>query len=299
MNYVLHILVLVSIYGTLGMSLNLLAGYSGLMSLCHAAFYGLGAYITALLELELGWPWLATLPVSLLGCGVSAWMIGQVTLRFRDDHFVIATFAFQIIVHGLMLNWSWLTQGPMGLPGIARPQLFGLTINDNWEFLLLSVSVLGICSWSLSRLVRAPFGRCLMGIREDEQYVTAIGKNTAALKTAAFVIGALYASICGSMYAAYITFIDPSSFTVNESIFILVLVILGGAGRLYGPLLGAMILIGFSESLRFVGLSPGTTANVRQILYGSSLVVCMLWCPKGLSEAVEARRYKRRLPRRV
>lgn len=282
MNYIAHILILVSLYASLGISLNLLAGYTGLMSLCHAAFYGIGAYITALLGLRYGWPWFATVPISMVGCGMSAWIVGKVALRFRDDLFVIATFAFQMIIYGLMLNWSDLTEGPLGLPGIERPRFCGFTVDENWEFLLLSLGVLLVAFGAIARLVKAPYGRCLKGIREDEIYVASLGKDTSALKTSAFVVGAMCAGVCGSVYAAYMTFIDPSSFTISESIFILVIVILGGAGKLFGPLAGAVVLIGISESLRFMGLSPSTTANVRQIVYGSALVLCMLWRPQGI-----------------
>ena len=282
MNFIFHILILVGFYSVLGMSLNLLAGYSGLLSICHAAFYGLGAYITALFALKLDQPWLVTLSASAVICGVSAWAIGKLALRFWGDLFVIATFAFQVIIFGLMLNWTDLTQGPMGLPGIHRPSLFGWKIDDTWEHLILAtVFAMGAFAF-LQRLVNSPYGRCLKGIREDEVYMASIGKNTAGLKTSAFIVGAVLAGICGNLYAGYVTFIDPTSFTVSESIFILAIVIIGGAGNQWGPVIGASVLVLLPELLRFLGL-PGTiAANIRQILYGTLLVAFMMWRPKGL-----------------
>jgi branched-chain amino acid transport system permease protein len=259
MDYVLHILILVGLYSVLGMSLNLLAGYSGLLSICHAAFYGIGAYATALLALKLQLPWLITVPLSAACTGLIAWAIGKIALRFRDDLFVIVTFSFQVIIYGLMLNWTSLTQGPMGLPGIPQPSAF-------------------VILW---RLVKSPYGRCLKGIREDEIYVASVGKSTAEFKTSAFVVAAVLAGLCGSFYAGYISFIDPSSFTVSESIFILAIVIVGGAGSLWGPIVGAVVLVLLPELLRFLELPSSVAANIRQILYGSLLVAFMLWRPQG------------------
>jgi branched-chain amino acid transport system permease protein len=281
MDYVLHILILVGLYSVLGMSLNLLAGYSGLLSICHAAFYGIGAYATALLALKLQLPWLITVPLSAACTGLIAWAIGKIALRFRDDLFVIVTFSFQVIIYGLMLNWTSLTQGPMGLPGIPQPSVVGWQLSDNWEFLTLT-TVFATCAFViLWRLVKSPYGRCLKGIREDEIYVASVGKSTAEFKTSAFVVAAVLAGLCGSFYAGYISFIDPSSFTVSESIFILAIVIVGGAGSLWGPIVGAVVLVLLPELLRFLELPSSVAANIRQILYGSLLVAFMLWRPQG------------------
>jgi branched-chain amino acid transport system permease protein len=281
MNYFLHILIIIGIYSVLGMSLNLLAGYSGLLSICHAAFYGLGAYVTGLLAIKFQMPWLVTVLSSTAICVIAAWAIGKTALRFRDDLFVIATFAFQVIIFGLMLNWTELTQGPMGLPGIPQPSVAGWKIDDNWEFLILAMVLEFGTFIFLRRLVNSPYGRCLKGIREDEAYMTSVGKDTAGFKTSAFIVGAVLAGICGSFYAGYITFIDPSSFTVGESIFILAIVIIGGSGTLGGPVVGAVVLVVLPELLRFIGLPTSVAANLRQIIYGGLLVAFMMWRPRG------------------
>ena len=282
MNYLLHILIMASLYSILGTSLNLLAGYSGLLSICHAGFYGLGAYTTGLLTLKFGFSWFATLPMSAGVAGIAAFGIGKITLRFRDDYFVIATFAFQIILYSLMLNWVDLTQGPMGLPGISQPEILKWEIDEYWEFLMLVISLSSLYFWLVCRLVKSPYGRCLKGIREDEIFIAAGGKNASSFKLSAFSFGAMLAALCGSLYAGYVTFIDPSSFAVHESIFILSIVIIGGAGNLWGPVIGAIVLVSLPELLRFVGLPSNIAANVRQILYGAALVVCMIWRPQGI-----------------
>ena len=282
MNYLLHIVILVNLYVVLSVSLNLLAGYTGLLSICQAGFYGLGAYATALLSIRLGWTWTSTLTAGALLSGVAAFGIGRASLRFRDDYFVIATFAFQVILYSIMLNWSSLTQGAMGLPGVSQPSFFGWHVSSQWGFLTLS-GVLSVTSFLLVLLlVSSPYGRALKALREDEVLARAMAKDTETLKISAFVFGAILAAGGGSFYAGYITFIDPSSFTVSESIFILAIVIIGGAGNLWGSVVGAAVLVSLPEALRFVGLPPVVAANMRQILYGAALVACMMWRPQGL-----------------
>jgi branched-chain amino acid transport system permease protein len=181
-----------------------------------------------------------------------------------------------------MNNWVDLTGGPMGLPGIPQPVIFGWVVDSHIDFLLLSgffaASVFLICR----RIVNSPLGRILKSIREDETFTSAAGKSIAFYKVLIFSISAGMASIAGVLYANYITFIDPTSFTVMESIFIISIVIIGGAGSLWGPVVGSIVLVSLPELLRFVGLPSSVAANIRQILYGSLLVVFMIWRPRGL-----------------
>jgi branched-chain amino acid transport system permease protein len=170
----------------------------------------------------------------------------------------------------------------LGLPGIPQPTLFGITLSAHWQMLLLVWMLAALSFWVLRRLVRAPFGRVLRAIREDEVFTQSFGKSVTGFKVKAFVISAALAAVAGSLYAVYITFIDPTSFTVQESIFMLAIVIVGGAGNLWGSVIGAVVLVALPELLRFVGLPSAIAANVRQILYGSLLVVMMLWRPQGL-----------------
>jgi branched-chain amino acid transport system permease protein len=160
--------------------------------------------------------------------------------------------------------------------------LFGVTLSAHWQMLLLVWMLAALSFWVLCRLVHAPFGRVLRAIREDEVFTQSFGKSVTGFKVKAFVISAALAAVAGSLHAVYITFIDPTSFTVQESIFMLAIVIVGGAGNLWGSVIGAVVLVALPELLRFVGLPSAIAANMRQILYGSLLVVMMLWRPQGL-----------------
>jgi branched-chain amino acid transport system permease protein len=282
MAYLLHILILIGIYVILAESLNLIAGYAGLLSIAHAAFYGVGAYVAALLALRFAAPVWLTLPAALAAAAVLGVVVAWPGLRVRDDYFVIATFAFQIIVFSVMNNWVALTGGPLGLPGIPRPELFGWVVNEHWEFLVVVAVVAGLTVFVSWRLVRSPFGRVLRAIREDEVFAAAVGKNVAWFKTTVFMVGGAMAAVGGCLYAYYITFIDPTSFTVMESIFIISIVIVGGAGSLRGAALGAVVLVVLPEALRFVGLPNAVAANLRQIFYGLLLILFMMFRPQGL-----------------
>lgn len=282
MQYILHVTVLVGIYAILAASLNLIVGYSGSLSIAHAVFYGVGAYTAALMALKLDSPFLVNLLCAMVVSGSIGAVVGAPSLRIRDDYFVIATLAFQVIAFSILNNWVSFTGGPMGLPGIPHPQVFGWTVNSHGDYLLLAAILGGIVLWTCHRLVHSPFGRVLMSIREDETFTLAAGKNVAAYKTLVFTIGAAMASLAGAIYAYYISFIDPTSFTVMESIFIVSIVIIGGAGSFWGPVVGTIVLVTLPEILRFIGMPSSIAANVRQMLYGGLLVVFMALRPQGL-----------------
>lgn len=282
MEYLFHILILIGIYVILSVSLNLIAGYTGLLSIAHAAFYGVGAYVAALMALKLHSPFLVNIVCAVILSGLLGALVGIPSLRIRGDYFVIATFAFQIITFSVLNNWVSFTSGPMGLPGIPQPTIFGLKVSSHLGFLVLVGFFCALTLWITRRIVQSPLGRVLKAIREDEVFVQAAGKNIAGYKVLVFVIGAGIAAVAGVMYAHYISFIDPTSFTVMESIFILSIVIIGGSGSLWGPVVGAVVLVTLPELLRFIGLPSAIAANIRQILYGGLLVAFMMWRPRGL-----------------
>ena len=282
MEYLLHILILIGIYIILSVSLNLIAGYAGLISIAHAAFYGVGAYVAALMALNLRSPFLINIICAVILSGLLGALLGIPSLCIRDDYFVIATFAFQIITFSILNNWVSFTGGPMGLPGIPQPTILELEISSHIGFLVLVGIMCTFMLWISSRIVRSPFGRVLKAIREDEVLVQAAGKNVASYKVLVFVLGAGMAAVAGVMYAYYISYIDPTSFTVMESIFIISIVIIGGAGSFWGPVVGAVLLVTLPEALRFVGMPSSIAANMRQIIYGALLVAFMMWRPQGL-----------------
>lgn len=282
MEYLLHILILIGIYVILSVSLNLIAGYAGLLSIAHAAFYGAGAYVAALMALRLHSPFLINIVCAVVLTGLLGALVGIPSLRIRDDYFVIASFAFQVITFSVLNNWVSFTGGPMGLPGIPQPVILGWQISSHPEFLLVVSCLCASTLWLSRRIARSPLGRVLKAIREDEVFAQAMGKNVAWYKVLVFVMGAGLAAIAGVIYACYISFIDPTSFTVMESIFIISIVIIGGAGSLWGPVVGATVLVTLPEALRFVGLPSSVAANIRQVIYGGLLVAFMMWRPQGL-----------------
>jgi branched-chain amino acid transport system permease protein len=218
----------------------------------------------------------------ILVSGFVAFLIAWPSLKTYDDYFVITTFAFQIIIFSIVNNWVSFTGGPLGLPGIPQPTIFGITVSSHLLFLFF-VSVFGVLTYMfLTRLVNSSFGRVLKAIREDEIFAMSMGKDVMKYKVTVFVIGAAIASIGGSLYAYYISFIDPTSFTIMESIFMLSIVIIGGAGSLKGSIVGAALLISIPEILRFIGMPNSIAANMRQIFYGGLLVFFMMFKPQGL-----------------
>lgn len=282
MEYLLHILVLTGIYVILTLSLNLLVGYTGLPALGHAAFYCVGAYTSALLALNLGVsPWLGLL-IGAIMAALLGFAIAIPSLRFKGDYLALVTFGFGIIVYSITKNWISLTRGPLGLPGIPGFSFFGFKLSEIWSYLVLVSFFVFLTYFTLNRLVNSPFGRILQGIREDEVATLAMGKDVDRHKIIVFVVGAFFAGIAGSLYAHYITFIDPSSFTLMESIIILLMVVFGGMGSLAGSFVGASMLVIFPEALRFLGMPSSIAAPLRQMIFGLLLIVLMLKRPQGI-----------------
>ena len=282
MEYLLHILVITGIYIILTLSLNLILGYTGLPAFGHAAFSCVGAYTSSLLALQYGIsPWVGLM----LGACVAAvlgLLIGLPSIRLKGDYLALATFGFGVIVYSVAKNWVSLTRGPLGLPGIPGFTFFGMPLNSIISYLILVASFVLLTYVVIRRIVHSPFGRILRGIREDEIATLAMGKDVNRHKLQVFIIGAFFAGIAGSLYAHYITFIDPSSFTVMESIIILLMVVFGGMGSLAGSFLGAAVLVILPELLRFLGLPSAIAAPLRQMIYGLLLVILMLKRPQGL-----------------
>ena len=282
MEYFAHIAIMIGLFAMLGLSLNLVAGYAGLLSIAHAAFYGVGAYVAAFLALRFDSPFVLTLCASTIVAGFLGFVVGGPSLRLRGDCLVIATFSFQVIVLGVFTNWTSVTGGPMGLYGIPQIQLMGVALSSPARFLGLVLAAGLIALFIVGRIASSPYVRTPKAIREDETVARIAGKNVNATKLSLFVLSAALASVAGVLNAYYMRFIDPTSFTVMDSVFIISIVILGGAGSLWGPVLGAVVLVTLPELLRFVGIPSAAAANIRQILYGLALVACMLWRPQGL-----------------
>lgn len=282
MEYVAHIIVMAGIFVILTMSLNLLVGYTGMPVMGHSAFFCVGAYTSALLTLNAGAsPWLGLFCAAVISA-FFGWFVSLSATRLAGDFLALATFGFAVVTHSVVRNWIDLTRGPMGLPDIPPFRFFEFQFVTAWSFVPLVFVVCGCMFFICKRLVESPFGRILQGIREDEGVTRSLGKSVSSCKRAIFMISALFAGIAGALYAHYITFIDPSSFTPMESISILLMVVFGGMGNLGGSVVGAMILVSLPEMLRFLGLPSSLAAPLRQMTYGLLLVLVLLVRPQGL-----------------
>ncbi|MDZ7402028.1 MAG: branched-chain amino acid ABC transporter permease [candidate division KSB1 bacterium] len=278
----LHILLMAGIYVILTLSLNLIVGYTGLPAMGHAAFSCIGAYTSSLLALNMGIsPWIG-LVIGACMAALLGIVIGYPAIRLKGDYLALATFGLGVIVYSIAKNWVAFTRGPMGLPGIPGFSFFGIQLSKIWMYLILVLFFVMVTIFVINRIVNSPFGRVLRSIREDEIAAEALGKNVIKHKLLVFVIGAFFAGIAGSLYAHYITFIDPSSFTVTESITILLMVIFGGMGSIRGSIVGATVLFILPELLRFLGMSSSIAAPMRQMIYGLLLVILMIKRPQGI-----------------
>ena len=282
MEYLIHILIIAGIYVIFTLSLNLIVGFTGLAALGHIVFACVGAYTSSLLALNLGIsPWIGLITGAILASILGA-IVAYPSLRLKGDYLALATFGLGVIVYSVAKNWVSLTRGPMGLPGIPSFSIFGYQISNVWSYLILVLTFVLITYQAIRNITNSPFGRILKGIREDEIASQAIGKNVNKYKLIVFIVGAFFAGIAGSLYAHYSSFIDPSSFTIMESITILLMVVFGGMGSLKGSFVGASALIILPELLRFLGMPSSVAAPLRQMIYGLLLVVLMIWRPQGL-----------------
>lgn len=293
MNYLLHLLVYFDIYAIVALSLNLVVGYCGLLTLAHAGYYAMGGYACALLMLTAGWGFLPAMLAGALLSAVASLAVSLPAWRLRGDFFVLASLAVQTLIFSALYNWSsaegplgsWknLTNGPFGLTGIPRPRLFGWEISGTLSYAVFATGLAGLCGFMLWRLKSSPWGRLLLAMREDELAARGLGKNTRLAKVQAFAIASAMAAVAGSLYAAYVRYLDPSSASLDESILMLSMVIVGGLGNFRGPLVGAATLVGLPEVLRFLALPDAQAANLRLLIYGLLLVLMMHLRPQGIA----------------
>jgi branched-chain amino acid transport system permease protein len=280
---IVHLLVIITIYAILAISLNLVVGATGLFNLGHAAFYGIGAYTSALL-VKAGVPWPLAALASMALAGFTAFIVGIPTLRLVGDYLAVVTMGLGEITRAVFKNWISLTRGPMGLPGIPHASLPGLVVFDSAEkFLVLGVVCLLLVYLVAERLLRSPYGRVLKGIREDEAAVQALGKNTYRFKMWSLIVGSAMSGLAGSLFAHYITFIDPSSFVMWLTFFIFLIIVLGGLGNNLGAVAVTVVFVALREGLRFVGL-PGwlNPAALQQLIFGVLLIIATIFVPRGL-----------------
>lgn len=296
--YALSTLILIGIYSTVTIGLCLLMGYAGQVSLGQAAFFGLGAYASAVLTTHYGWsPWIA-LVAGAVGTGLLAYLIGIPIFRLRGHYLAMATLGFGAIVRITMMEWRPVTGGPTGLPGIPRLSIGGLVLNTDITYYYL-VWAVGLLALALAlNMVDSRVGRALRAIHGSEAAAESLGVDVARFKLQALVTSAVYASVAGSLYAHYMIFVSPGAFDVDTSVRLVLMAAVGGMASIWGAPLGAAVVTLLTVALReIVPLVTHHGSGEHQIIaYGILLVAIMIFVPEGLTPALV--RVARRLSRR-
>jgi branched-chain amino acid transport system permease protein len=284
MDFLFSYLALAGIYVLLGLSTNLLVGIAGIFSVSQAAVFGVGAYIVAhFLMAADPMPFLPALAIAAACCIALNILITLPALRVSGDYFVVTSFGIQLLATAVFTNWTAGTGGANGLPGIPPPEILGWTAGSTGELVSLTTVAMALCCLAFFLVMRAPFGRLLRAIREDELAVAAAGKNVLQAKVSAAALAGAFAGISGGLYATFLSFIDPSSFDLDASILLLTMVVVGGARTLVGSVIGPFILLALPQILTLVEIPTTIAAAARQLLYGVLLIAFMLFRPQGLA----------------
>jgi branched-chain amino acid transport system permease protein len=285
-------MIFMSIYGIVAASLNIVSGYCGLLTMAHASYFAIGCYTYALAAKS----GMDFIPACLLGMVIS----GMVSLalsvpswRMRGDSFVLISLAVQQMLFSLFQNWTnpnsepgtWtnLTNGTFGLTNIPKPTICGLTITDVQGTAILSACSLVACLLFSKLLLSSPWARMLQATRDDELATRGMGKNVRLAKMQAIAISCGMAAFGGALYAAYVNYVDPTIASLDESMLILCMVLVGGTGNFRGPFIGAVVLLAIPELLRFAGLPDAVASNIRLLIYGLMLILMMHFRPRGLA----------------
>ncbi|MBI3455570.1 MAG: branched-chain amino acid ABC transporter permease [Candidatus Rokubacteria bacterium] len=286
-SYFVHVMIVALLFAMLAIGLDLVMGYCGQFSFGQGAFYGIGAYASALLALNLGWPFWVTLPAAVAITAAFGALLGVPSLRLAGHFLAITTIAFQVIVNLVLTQWHSFTGGTAGLTGIPTPapvRLGGLVVADFESpigYYYLTLGVAALCVGVAVRLTRTRLGREWLAVREDELLAKTMGINTTRIKVLAFTLSAAMAGAAGSLIAHYLRNIHPSEFTIWTSAEIVAMVILGGRGTLAGPILGAVALTILPEYLR-------VAHDYKLIFYGVALIVMITFLPRGLVGGLRA-----------
>lgn len=293
MTYLFHLLIYFDIYLILALSLNLVAGYCGLLTVAHASYYAIGAYTYAILAVTLGWGLFPAMLVSILVAAVMSLAVSLPSWRLQTDFFFLATLVVQVLIFSSIYNWfdpqspvgSWanLTNGTFGIADIPKPSVLGITLREPSQYVALATAAAAICGFLIWRLQSSPWGTALIALRDDELVIRGLGKNARLLKLQAIAFSCAFAAISGVLYAGYVSYVHPTLAALDESILMLAMVLVGGLGNFRGPIIGAASLIGLPELLRFAELPDAQAAQLRLMIYGASLIVLMHLRPSGLA----------------
>jgi len=282
-NFFLSYIIVAEIFSIAALSTNLLVGIIGIFSVSQAAIMGVGAYTVALLTLGHIAPFPVALVAAIAICALLNIVLALPSLRVAGDYFVVTSFGCQLVATAVFINWSGLTGGASGLFGIPSPEMFGFAADDSPSFLVLSTAILLIACIGYWLLMRSPFGRTVNAIRQDEIAVVAAGKDVLRAKLSVSAVSGAYAGAAGGLYAAYFSFIDPTSFDINVSILILTMLVVGGARTLSGSIIGPFLLWALPQALNLINIPSTIVGPVRQLIYGALLVAFMLFRPQGIA----------------
>ncbi|MEY9200078.1 branched-chain amino acid transport system permease protein [Sinorhizobium fredii] len=281
-NYGVFVLCSWLVYSISAMGLNLTLGYAGQVSLAQASFMGIGAYTTALMTMA-GVPWPAAMIAAMVLCFVIGFLLGYPALRVQHHFLAFITLAFNALVVLMLRNEEWLTGGTYGIVGIPRPELFGLQTQKPLAFYFFVLALFVLMAVALYAIIRSPWGRAFKALRENPIRANSLGVDIRKTTLLAFAIGSSYGGLAGSLLAQLTQFIDPHSFGLTISLKVLLMVIVGGAGFFFGPILGALLIVLAPEFLRF-------TEGYYLMIYATLVIVLMVFCPTGLLGLVERSR---------
>ncbi len=274
--YYLRVMVNVLIYILLASSLNVINGYSGQFNIGHAGFYCVGAYTAAILATRFGVSFWLLLPISGLMAALFSTFLGLPTLRLKGIFLAITTLGFSEIIRLTVLNWTSLTRGPMGIPGVPFPELFGVKLTSNTHFYYIILFIVLLMLLITRQILNSRIGRAWIAIREDELAAKSMGVETFKYKLLNFVYGTFWAGVAGCFYAFFSSYVSADSFILDEGFSILGMVIVGGQGTLIGPVIGATFLTVLPELVRSI-------AEYRLVIFGAAIIITMLVRPQGIA----------------
>lgn len=281
--YLLNLGVLIAIYAILALTLNFIMGYAGIYSLAHAVFFGVGAYAGGYVSLHYTASIFVTLPVAMVCAAFLSLLLALPALRVRGEYFVAASLGLQVLSVTVFTEWKGVTGGIGGLIGIPPAQVAGLSVYTPRSFFIFSLVVLAIVVLIIRSLVRSSFGRNLTAIRDSKSAAAAFGKNVALIKTISVVISAALAAVAGALYAAYMSFINVESFTLDTSVLLMAMVIIGGTGTMLGPIVGAALLLLLPGAISYLNFLPQADIGaLQQIIYGLGMALLMIFRPGGV-----------------
>lgn len=292
MNYAYHLLVYFGIYAIVAMSLNIMVGYCGLLTMAHAAYFGIGCYAYSLATMKFGCDFITAAAIAFLASFILSLALSLPAWRLKGDSFVLVSLAVQQMIVSIFLNWTsanaepgtWanMTNGSFGLSQIPKPKLFGHELNSIAENAMLALAVCLICGVFLALLLHSPWARLLKGMRDDELALRGLGKNVRLAKLQAIAISCGLAGLAGALYAGYVNYIDPAVASLDESMLVLCMVLVGGIGNFRGPIIGALMLIAIPEILRCLSIADSIASNIRLVIYALLLLIMSHWRPQGL-----------------